>query len=329
MSLIQDALKRQQEESEGNRVPLKVAPVRPPAAPEAQVQQAGNVDAAAPTFREVGASRPAPSVPDTMPAPPPPPATLGVVLRAGPEPADRPLPASQPSPADRSLPANRPLPQAAPDNQMQPKQSGKSWKQIAGIIFLCILIAWGGGLLVTLVLKQSPERTGLGKFIPDLTRLRVTLGKPSVKAPLSPPNPPAATMPQPVVTPAPARSSAPTPLPWISPAAAAAPAFGDEQENEEEVDLPSIIKPELPVVAPSPILVAAPKPHVPVVWPRLKLSAVFSNVGSGQAGARLNNRLILLGDRIEGVTLIEIRQDSVVLKCGTEVRLLKMGMTLY
>ena len=66
----------------------------------------------------------------------------------------------------------------------------------------------------------------------------------------------------------------------------------------------------------------------PVVWPRLKLSAVFSNMGSGQSGARLNNRLILLGDQIEGVTLVEIRRESVVLKCGKETRSLKMGMTL-
>jgi len=66
----------------------------------------------------------------------------------------------------------------------------------------------------------------------------------------------------------------------------------------------------------------------PVVWPRLKLSAIFSNMGSGQSGARLNNRLIILGDQIDGVTLIEIRRDSVVLKCGKETRSLKMGATL-
>ena len=102
-------------------------------------------------------------------------------------------------------------------------------------------------------------------------------------------------------------------------AAAAAPALGDEQEDGEDVAVPSVNKQELPVTEPIP---------VPVVWPRLKLSAVFSNVGSGQSGARLNNRLIFLGDQIEGVTLVEIHQDSVVLKCGAEVRFLKMGMTL-
>jgi len=251
MSLIQDALKRQQEESENSRVPLKAAPARPPAA---QFLRAGNAGAVAPTLREVGAGRAAPSVPDAMPIPPCP------------------------------EPANRPLPE-------KPVQPGKSWKQIAGIIIFCILIVWGGAILV---LKQSP----------------------AIKAP----PPPAAATPEPVVTPALARSSTPTPMPWISPAAAAAPAFADEGEDvEEDAALPSVNKQELPVTVSSPM---------PMVWPRLKLSAVFSNVGSGQAGARLNNRLILLGDQIEGVTLVEIRRDSVLLKYGKETRSLKMGMTL-
>lgn len=77
--------------------------------------------------------------------------------------------------------------------------------------------------------------------------------------------------------------------------------------------------------APEPV--AAPFP-APVVWPKLKLSAIFSNIGSGQAGARLNNRLILAGDQIEGVVLVEIRRDGVMLKSGAETRFLKMGATL-
>jgi len=287
MSLIQDALKRQLEESESNQVPPKVAPAQPPAV---QLRRANN------TGEIATVGRPAPSVPDTMPIPLRPPATTGspidapvtpcVVLRAGPE---------------------------------KPVQPGKSWKRIAGIIIFCVIIGWSGGLLVVLILKQSAARSLLVPFIPDLTHGRATLGKSPVQAPPPATQPPVAAVSKPVVTPSPAYLSAPTPIPWISPAAAAAPAFGDEREDDEEAALPSVNKQELPVTAPSP---------VPVVWPRLKLSAVFSKVGSGQAGARLNNRLILLGDQIDGVTLVEIRQDSVVLKCGTEVRILKMGMTL-
>ena len=268
MSLIQDALKRQQEESESSRVPLKAAAT--------------------------------PSVPDAMPVLP------------SPEPANRSLPVP---PVDPPAAPEAQLLRAGPEKLVQP---GKSWKRIACIIIFCVLIAWSGGLVVVLILKQSAERTLLGAFMPDPTHGRVILGKASVQTPPPAAQPPATAMSKPEVTPAPARAS--VSRPWISPAAAAAPAFVDEGEDvEEDVALPSVNKQELPVIVPSP---------EPVVWPQLKLSAIFSNVGSGQAGARLNNRLIFLGDQIEGVTLVEIHQDSVVLKCGAEVRFLKMGMTL-
>ena len=296
MSLIQDALKRQQEESESSRVPLKAAAT--------------------------------PSVPDAMPVLP------------------------SPEPANRSLPVPPVDPPAAPEAQLlragpeKPVQPGKSWKRIACIIIFCVLIAWSGGFVVVLILKQSAERTLLGAFMPDLIHGRASLGKSSVQAPPPAAQPPATAMSKPVVTPSPARASASRP--WISPAAAAAPAFADEGEDvKEDVALPSVKEQIGSVAVPGPATwpqrklsaifskVGADqegvrlKPVEPVVWPRLKLSAIFSNVGSGQAGARLNNRLILLGDQIDGVTLFEIRQDSVVLKCGEEIRFLKMGMTLH
>lgn len=217
-------------------------------------------------------------------------------------------------------------------------QSGKSWKLIAGIIIFCVLIACIGFL----VMKQSAKRTMLGPFMSDLIHGRVALGKLAVKALPPAAQPPATAMSKPVITPSPARASASRPL--LSPAAAAAPAFADEGEDvEEEAALPSVKEQGAPVAVPGPATRPQRKISAifsnggadqegvslkPVVWPRLKLSAIFSNMGSGQSGARLNNRLILLGDQIEGVTLVEIRRDSVVLKCGKETRSLKMGMTL-
>ncbi|MFH1969049.1 MAG: hypothetical protein ABIJ53_01885 [Verrucomicrobiota bacterium] len=266
MSLIQDALKRQQEESESSRVPLKAAV--------------------------------APSVPDAMPVLPSPPAIR--------QPTDS---IACPQSLRDSVAGGR----AGPEKAVQP---GKSWKWIAGIIIFCVLIAWSGVFLVSLILKQSTKRTLLDPFMPDLTKAQATLGKSSVQAPPPAAQPPATTMSKPVVTPAPARASASKPL--FSPAAAAAPAFADKGEDvEEDLALPGVKEQIEPAAIP-----------IPVVWPRLKLSAIFSNVGSGQSGARLNNRLILMGDQIEGVTLVEIHGDSVVLKCGKETRSLKMGMTL-
>lgn len=296
MSLIQDALKRQQEELEGG-------------------------------LAQTGA---APSVPDAMPILPSQPVTLGLALRAGAGPADRSLPAPV-NPSATLEPARNATHGVAGGVALRAdlEKPGKSWKLIAGIIVLCILIVWGGGLLVVLIMKQSAERTLLGSFMPDLIYKHATLGKSSatpatlahsggaqVQAPSPAAHPPAAAISKPMVAPAPASVSEP----WLSPAAAAAPAFADEGEDlAEEAALSAVDKHELSATVPSPM---------PVVWPRLKLSAIFSNLGSGRAGARLNNRLILLGDRIDGVILLEIRQDSVVLKCGKETRSLKMGMTL-
>lgn len=291
MSLIQDALKRQQEESENIRVPLK--------------------------------SVAAPSVPETMPLPP------------NPQPANQSLPSTPPQ-----VTTGSPAMAGSPVDPAKPMQSGKSWKLIAGIIIFCVLIAWSGGLLVVLVLKQSAERTLHGAVMPDLIHGRGTLGKLPVQAPPPAARPPATAMSKPVVTPAPARASASKPL--FSPAAAAAPAFADEGEDlEQDMAEPGAV----PGTANRPLPANQPQRNLsaifnnggadqesarlkPVVWPRLKLSAIFSNMGSGQSGARLNNRLIILGDQIDGVTLIEIRRDSVVLKCGKETRLLKMGATL-
>ena len=294
MSLIQDALKRQQEESESSRVPLKTAPARPPA-----TLRAGNTGAV------TIAGKPSPSVPDTMPV-------------------------------TSSL-----EPKASPVGPEKPVQPDKSRKRMAGIIILCVLIALGGSLLVGWVLKRPAVRASHGPFMPDMTNVPVSLGKASVQAPPPAAQPPTKAISKPVVTPVPAR--APVSRPLFSPAAMAAPAFADEGEDmAEDLALPGMkgqIEPGATGSAASPqrqlsdifsngVTAQDGAGLKSMVWPRLKLSAVFSNVGSGQSGARLNNRLILLGDQIEGVTLIEIRRDSVVLKCGKETRLLKMGATL-
>lgn len=285
MSLIQDALKRQQEESESSRVPLKAAT--------------------------------APSVPEAMPVPPSPPAIPDTALRAGPEPLNRPLPA---------LPVE-------PGKQMP---SGKSWKRIAGIIIFCVLITWSGVLLTSLILKQSAQRALPDLFMPNRANIRESSGQPVVQAP-SP-----AAMPKPEAVHPPVSAAAVRP--WISPAAAAAPAFADEgedaqentawpgaQEQDESAAVSSLVpRPQQKRAA---IFSNAGSDQAGaraqmMVWPRLKLSAVFSNAGSGRAGARLNDRLVLLGDQIDNVTLVEIRPDGVRLKYGAEIRFLKMGATL-
>jgi len=121
MSLIQDALKRQQEESGGSRVPLKAAAAL--------------------------------SMPDAMPVP------------------------SSPGQANRSLSA---VPPVDPGKPVQP---GKPWKLIAGIIVICILIVWGGGLLVVPDSETVGGSHRAWSIHAGMTHGRKTLGKASVKAP--------------------------------------------------------------------------------------------------------------------------------------------------
>lgn len=173
----------------------------------------------------------------------------------------------------------------------------KSGKQIAGIIILCLVIVWGGFFLLGLFLKTSAERSFAGLLAAHLAQQRQgTVEEVATE-----------------VEPAEAEAA---PVPWISPAAVSAPAFAGEDELKEEDSGLKVVEPQLPAI-PS-----------PVAWPRLKLSAVFTSGGVGQAGARLNNRLVLLGDKIEGVTLIEIRPDGVKLQSGSATKFLKMGATL-
>ena len=81
-------------------------------------------------------------------------------------------------------------------------------------------------------------------------------------------------------------------------------------------------------------LVKSPEPAVvvpqePMDWPHLKLTGVLSGLGPDRNAARINNKMIAVGGTIEGVTLIEVRKDGVVLKYGMETQFLRMGATLY
>ncbi len=64
-------------------------------------------------------------------------------------------------------------------------------------------------------------------------------------------------------------------------------------------------------------------------WPILKLTAVLSGLGSNQDVARINNTMVPLGSEIEGVTLMKVNDEGVVLKYGHETQFLRMGASTY
>jgi cytoskeletal protein RodZ len=136
-------------------------------------------------------------------------------------------------------------------------------------------------------------------------------------APIAPPAP------APDVVPAPAVASAPVAAPKPAPAEAPAPVAATEPA-------PVVAPKPAPVVAKTPAPAAPPAPPAkPVVWPRLNLSGVLCSAVPGEGAARINNTMIFAGGEIEGVTLLKIKGDGVYLRYQGETRFLKVGATLY
>lgn len=107
-------------------------------------------------------------------------------------------------------------------------------------------------------------------------------------------------------------------LPEPSPAQASIPPTPQESESVAKAA-------SREMAAPPP----APTAPAPVTWPTLKLTGILSGLSQGEGAARINNQMVFVGGQIEGVTLVEIRSDSVMLKYGSETKFLKMGGILY
>ncbi len=83
--------------------------------------------------------------------------------------------------------------------------------------------------------------------------------------------------------------------------------------------------PESPPVTAA--IAATPAP--PVIWPRLNLSGVLCSAVPGEGAARINNTMVFAGSEIEGATLLKIQEDGVLLRYQGETRFLRVGATLY
>jgi hypothetical protein len=66
-----------------------------------------------------------------------------------------------------------------------------------------------------------------------------------------------------------------------------------------------------------------PKPSV--AWPRLRCTGILDARKAGSASAILNSRWFVVGDTIEGVTVVEISSKGVELEYQGERRLLKVN----
>jgi flagellar basal body-associated protein FliL len=68
---------------------------------------------------------------------------------------------------------------------------------------------------------------------------------------------------------------------------------------------------------------------VSVKWPVLKLSGILRGTGQQESTAYINGRMMTAGQTIEGVTVTEIQPDQVILKYESETKALRVGATLY
>lgn len=265
MSLIQDALRRQQEEFETSQ--SKPEPATGPVATE-------------------------PSVPAEMPI------------------ADVPAPTAAEQPGE-------PAPPPA-------GRAGRPGMLIAGILVLATVTVVAGGLLVLFFGRKT------GAEASRTATEQIAVVQPA--APLQP----AATAPEP----APPTTVPATKVQPVEPAVPAKPNTEDKASVAAVAELSPTpaanapperraeVKAELPGGGASAAKAApAPVATPPLEWPRLRLSGILNSMGAG--AARINNRMVFVGEKIEGVTLVEIQADSVVLHYGNETKLLKMGNILY
>lgn len=81
---------------------------------------------------------------------------------------------------------------------------------------------------------------------------------------------------------------------------------------------------------PAPARAKAPPVSSPAVrWPALKLTGILHGSGPAESTAIINGKMIGAGQTIEGVMIVEIQANHVLLKYGSEKKFLRVGATLY
>ena len=95
------------------------------------------------------------------------------------------------------------------------------------------------------------------------------------------------------------------------------------QTEKEKAKVSAVSIENLPAVQ------VPPAQSVSFDWPHLTLTAVLIGPQGEQIAARINKKMVSVGTQIEGVILVKIQSDGVVLKHGEDTRFLRMGATLY
>lgn len=67
-----------------------------------------------------------------------------------------------------------------------------------------------------------------------------------------------------------------------------------------------------------------PAPKAPVVWPTLELTGIAR--GASQSMAIINGKMLETGRTIDGVKIIDVQDDGVIVECGGERRTLHIEL---
>ena len=259
MSLIQEALKRQQEES--TKTPAVTKPPIPGLAMKAKPPGAAETPP--------DTDRPAsPAIPPTVPPP---------------------LPAQTQPPA---LPKNTPLETPPPEEEVPPAER-KALSMLAIIIIVIVVLLMAGISMVYFALmkmKREAPAKAMAVLKPAITQMVAVATQ--VVHTTSSSNAPAAALPA--------------------------------GQHDATQKVATVTATNVPAVSNTTPAIAQPPPvKPPVEWPPLKLTAIL---GKGMKGAaRINGQVVLVGETVEGVTLVQVNEQNVLLEFEGEKVSLRIG----
>ncbi len=324
MSLIQDALKRQQEEM-NKTAPMPLGKLETPAVPTPPPIQSKI------PLRMMGQPKPEapPPEPPKPPAPPTPPPAPDVKPDAKPDTAPRVLThrktGSPESPPDHAPPENKTV--EAPITPQAEKRN-----QTVLAILLILLLVLGIGfyfawpLLSTPKQQPAPEPGSAAPVIPEVASVPNVPTVPEVTPVSTPSAAPA--------SPVPDKASAPETV--ATPSGPPSPGETDVSATGATSSVAVAPAPATPATAAIPEIdetkTAIPEvgaepetPAAPVIWPPIKLTGLVK-LGS-TAAALINGKVVAPGDTIEGVLIRSVTKEGAVVRLAGEERLLRVGET--
>lgn len=328
MSLIQQALKRKMDEQQGK------APPPPPPLPPSQFSAAPQISTRPPPI--------APAQPAQAFDPEAPHRRIGLVHGS----EQAPPPPGQPPSAGRGAPLSpspQPLP-PAPDATVAEEEDGAGRKKaglrlaivFGGLLIVCgvaFYLLWSSGnpAIVALVKRlQAAPQPAHAAAAPATDRTNgVTGGSITPMMPL--PNIPAIKAKVGNMKEAVAESrkdNVEIEAGVVTPPAPAAPATQVAQPAPAPPVQPA--PPAIPQPAPVAAVEQTGQPpalssNPSVVWPAVRISGVMPKSTKGQQSAIINDALITVGESVDGMTLVEVRDNGVMLELKGDHRFFPVG----